>query len=178
MADQMKFTAMAKAFVAPLAAAALIIGGGAFYGGMQYAESKRPAGPGGAQRMMLGEGGPEGTLRMRGDGQQGGFRGGQGDSAGGFVSGEIIAKDDMSVTVKLRDGGSKIILYSTSTEIGKFVDGAAADLEVGKTVMATGKANQDGSVTAQTIQLRPDGAMMPTGRFGGDAQDAPQEGTR
>jgi hypothetical protein len=91
---------------------------------------------------------------------------------GGLAAGEIIAKDDASVTVKLRDGGTKIVFVSDKTEIGKAVVGSAADLEVGKTVMATGMPNADGSLTAQNIQLRADGGAFmlfggPDGAQGG-----------
>ena len=82
---------------------------------------------------------------------------------GGVVSGEIIAKDDTSVTIKLNNGGSKIVFYSEITDISKTIEGAATDLEVGKTIMASGTTNTDGSITAKTIQLRSavDSAMVP-----------------
>jgi len=92
-----------------------------------------------------------GNFRNRAGGQQG----------NGFVNGEIIAKDDpakdgagKSITVKSNDGSSKIVFFSSTTKIMKSVDGSPGDLAIGKQVSVNGAANQDGSVTAQTIQLR------------------------
>ncbi len=137
---------------------AVVAGGGSFYGGMQYAESKGLKGIGGANTQNFRTLSPEeraqrGTQFM---GQNGvGGRGMRQGAAGGFVSGDILSKDDKSITVKLLDGGSKIIFFSDATEIGKFVAGTKDDLETGKAVMVTGKANSDGSVTAQSLQVRP-----------------------
>ena len=74
---------------------------------------------------------------------------------GGAVTGSVIAKDATSVTVKGRDGSSKIVLYSGSTQISKSAAGSIDDIIVGSQVSAIGTQNSDGSVTAQTIQLRP-----------------------
>jgi len=116
----------------------LIVGAGAFFGGMKYGQSK------GFQIQP--------RFQEMGANIGNRFRSGQG---GGFVSGEIISKDGTTITIKLPDGGSKIIFYSDATEISKFTNGTLSDLETGKTVMISGSANQDGSITAQSIQLRP-----------------------
>ncbi len=129
---------------------AIILGGGAFFGGMKYAQNKA------SHNTIQGQ---KQRLQQMGTSAGAGMRGGQalqtGGQAGGFVSGEIMSGDDKSITVKLRDGGSKIIFYSDTTTVDKFVSGDGNDLEVGKTVSVNGKANQDGSIAAQSIQIRP-----------------------
>lgn len=124
----------------------LVISSGAFYGGMKYSQSKRG-------NPNFGNLSPEQRQQL-GANARGGFRSGNQEGAN-FTAGDIIAKDDKSVTVKLRDGGSKIIFFSDSTEVVKSVSGTASDLEIGKTITVNGTANQDGSITAQSIQLRP-----------------------
>ncbi len=74
---------------------------------------------------------------------------------GGFTGGEIIAKDDKSITVKLPDSGSKIIFFDANTKVSKSVAGATTDLTVGTQVSVTGTPNADGSVNATTVQIRP-----------------------
>ena len=119
------------------------VGVGAFYGGMKYSENKALSD---RQQRMQQFGANFGGFRLgSGSGQRGGS---------GFTAGEIIAKDDKSVTVKLQNGGSKIVFLSDSTEITKSAAGALSDLEIGKNIIVNGTANSDGSITAQTIQLR------------------------
>lgn len=138
-----------KKFLPLIIIAVVVVGGCAFYGGMKFGGSKGQKGfqAGGAMQDQR-WGGATGAAGAR----QGG------GNMGNLANGEILSKDDQSITIKMRDGGSKIIFFSTSTEVGKFVTGTVADLIVGQTIMATGKTNTDGSVTAQTIQLR---APMP-----------------
>lgn len=121
----------------------IVIGGGAFYGGMKYAIGKNS----GRQ-----------TQKFQAMSAGGGFKNNKagGIGKGDFPIGEIIAKDDKSVTIKIGDGGSKIIFYSDSTKIEKNVSGITADLEIGKTIIVNGKTNTDGSISAQSIQIRPE----------------------
>ena len=129
----------------------IAVAGGAFYGGMKYAQSKAAAGFSQADFQNLRNLSPE--ERQQRVQQFGasvpGLRAGANS-----VSGEIISKDEKSITVKLRDGGSKIVFFSDSTGVTKSTNGTLDDLEVGKTISIDGTANQDGSVTAKSIQLR------------------------
>lgn len=127
---------------------AVMVGGGAFYGGMKYQQSKIPF------RQNFQNLSPEERQQRI---QQMGVTGNR--TGAGFATGEVISKDDKSITVKIQNGGSKIIFYSNNTEISKFATGTPDDLEVGKTVTVNGTTNQDGSITAQSIQISPE---MPT----------------
>ncbi|HVM91137.1 MAG TPA: hypothetical protein VMU11_04570 [Verrucomicrobiae bacterium] len=135
---------------------AVIFGAGGFYGGMQYANSQRGAG---AARFAAG--GAAGFQRTGGQGGNAQFRGGQGGAfAGGGASGEVLSKDDKSLTLKLADGGSKVVYLSASTTVSKMDTGSIDDVAQGSNVMVIGSPNADGSVTASMIQLRPARAMM------------------
>ncbi|MEK7631054.1 MAG: DUF5666 domain-containing protein [Patescibacteria group bacterium] len=88
------------------------------------------------------------TMRLR-DGSGGRMMGGD------FATGEIIASDDKSITIKLPTGGSKIIFLTDQTPIMKSTASARTDITVGTNVMINGKPNQDGSLSAESIQIRP-----------------------
>lgn len=122
-----------------MAVVVIVLVAGSFYGGTVYAKSST----GGA--------GARGAA-FRGGAQGQAFAGGQ---RGGFVTGEVIAKDATSITIKPRTGGSQIVFVSGSTAVMKAVSGTANDIVIGSQVTVTGAANQDGSVNAQMVQLRP-----------------------
>jgi len=132
-----------------VSAVVLIVGIGSFYGGMKYDQNKNSPLGKGLDQARFQQFGTSGSNRT---GMQG----------SGFVSGDIISQDDKSITIKLRDarlpdgqGGSKIIFLSASTSISKMTTGSLKDLATGQQVTVTGTTNQDGSVTAQSIQIRP-----------------------
>lgn len=131
---------------------ALLVGMGSFYGGMAYANAKSPM-----RAFQRGQGGMMGGDARRGGNQA--FRI-QGGMMGGFVAGEVLSNDGKTLTLKMRDGSSKLVLIGESTEVSLFVAGKPADIEVGKNVSVQGNANTDGSVTAQSIQLRPASAPL------------------
>ncbi len=114
----------------------------AFFIGMNYGKSKVTA----ANMMRLGG--------MNRTAQFGGMNGG-GRGMGGNTFGQIISKDDKSMTISLPGGGSKIVFFGPSTKIMKSVDGTAADLVTGTTVIITGTPNTDGSINAESVQIRP-----------------------
>jgi hypothetical protein len=131
---------------------AVVVGGGAFYGGMKYQQSKN------SLSRVSGQGFQNLTEEQRQQMLQGnagaGVQSGRGNGAN-FLAGEVISKDEKSLTLKASDGGSKIIFFSASTKISKMIDGSADDLEIGKTITVNGQQNSDGSYTASTIQLTP-----------------------
>ncbi len=122
-----------------------VIGCGSFYGGMKYGTSKAATN---IQSMRQARG------QQFVGGGIGGPRGGQ-NAGGSFTTGEIISKDDKSITIQVRGGGSKIIFLTTTTPITKNATGSTEDLNTGTQVVITGKTNTDGSVSAESIQVRP-----------------------
>lgn len=141
--------------IIPIALATVVAGGGGFFGGMKY-DASRTSNRGGQFQNFANL-----TAEQRAAMQQ---RGGVAGSAtgtarrignGGMINGEILSKDDSSITVKESAGGSKIVFLSPSTTISKMTDGTTDDLLVGETIIVNGATNADGSVAAQSIQLRP-----------------------
>ena len=110
-----------------------------FYGGTRYAQSKTNTSS--ASTVRNSQFATRGTRFNSG--------------AGGFATGEIISKDDKSITLKIRDGGSKIIFVSSGTSVTKSVSGKIEDLKIGENIMVQGQNNSDGSITAESLQIRP-----------------------
>jgi hypothetical protein len=115
---------------------------GAYYAGTKHGKSNTLA----LQSQMRNSGGANGARRF--------------GTGGGLISGDVVSKDDTSMTIKMRDGSSRIVLYSGTTQVLKSSSGLASDVVAGSTVSVQGTQNADGSVTAQSIQIRP--AMPPT----------------
>lgn len=124
----------------------IIVVGGAFLAGMKYQQSRQPTF---ARQFGNGQPGNGIFLQKGGQGMMGGRAGLR------PVTGSIISSDQDSITVKLPDGSSRIVLLTDKTEINKASQGTKDDLKVGEAVAAFGQENSDGTVTAQNIQLNP-----------------------
>ena len=125
---------------------AVVVGAAAFFGGMQFQKTQVVASagftaPNGSQRFMQGEKGGTAGNRMFASGQN------------APVSGEIISADDASITVKMQDGSTKIVILSDKTTINKSSTAVKTDLKTGEKVTAFGTKNADGSITAQMVSL-------------------------
>lgn len=128
----------------------IVVASAAFFGGMKYQQNAQANG---FRQFQSGQGQ---RLGMMG-------QGGNGASRNGFrpVSGDIISTSDNSITVKLSDGSTKIVILSDKTVVDKTSTASKSDLKVGEKVSAFGTANSDGSVTAQNIQLNPQIRVVP-----------------
>lgn len=154
----------------------LAVGGGMFLAGMKYQDSRGTSvaaatqAPGGARNgnmqgppgMQGGSGNMQGPPNMQG---------GSGNMPGGFASGEVVSKDNKSITIKLQDGSSKTIYFSDSTTVSITDAGSVSDLKAGQTVTVIGSNSSNGNVTAQSIQIRPAGSQDfgPGGMMGAGA---------
>ena len=137
--------------------AVIVVGAAAFFGGTVY-EKGSLSKQGLLRNSNGGSGGGNQQGRPGGGRAFGGGQGGNGEPNGGqgdFTSGQVISKDDKSITIKTRDGGTKIVFFSDSTTIAKSVSGSSSDISNGQQVMASGKTNPDGTLTADNIQIRP-----------------------
>jgi len=130
----------------------LVALGAGFFGGVQFQKSQKVKTPSGFQGGLQ-DGLGKGTTTTR-NGTAGMNRNGNQP-----VSGEITSIDDTGVTIKTADGGSKIIIFSSSTKVNKTTEGSKSDLTKGATVMIIGTTGTDGTVTAQTVNI---GNITPT----------------
>ncbi|MCL4364453.1 DUF5666 domain-containing protein [Patescibacteria group bacterium] len=126
--------------VVSLVLVAVVFGAIGFYGGTLYQKNQQPS-------LLTQFGNRTGQFAA---GQNARFRNG-----GGRVVGQIVSVDSSSMTVKMQDGSSKIVLFSDKTAIDKAASASASDLKNGEAVSVFGTTNSDGSVTAQNIQLNP-----------------------
>lgn len=124
----------------------VLLSGAMFFTGSWYGSQKNKTLAGGNGGMRAGA--QFGTKGAGGQGARTGMV-----RAGGLNRGEVISKDASTITLKLVDGGSKVLLYSPATVVNKTTTGSLDDIKVGGSIMVTGDANPDGSITAKSLQL-------------------------
>jgi len=130
----------------------IVVGASSFYGGALYGKksvaSKRASIQDSSKQFARGNKQLTGTKGTSDNGR--------------FINGQITAKDNSSITIKLLNDSSKIIFLSGSTPIGKTVNGSSSDLSIGQNVIVNGTANSDGSIVAQNIQIRSNHSSPPS----------------
>lgn len=130
---------------------ALVVGGGCFYWGMVYGK--------GLGKGLMGKNfNPEQLgANFEGMGQRGNRAMGTGATGLGMLIGEVVSQDNQSLTLSIKDSGTKIVFFSSSTQVMETKQVSLSDITVGSSLMVNGKQNTDGSLTAQSIQIRPVG---------------------
>ncbi len=129
--------------------ALLVVGLGAgFFGGFEFKNYQNQK-----ARSAFTTGGSNGAQRYMGTGRADSTNGMM--NRGGIVTGSILSMDDKSITVKLADGSTKIILFSGSTTYSNTVTAKVTDLKVGSEISTFGATNSDGSITATSVQINP-----------------------
>jgi hypothetical protein len=131
--------------ILPILIVIVVAGGIGFYVGTKVSSGTAPT-----LGQFRGGPGTVGTASSTRTGRQGGMN-------GGFTGGEVVSVSDTSLTVELSDGGSKIILLSPTTRVFAITESSLLSVATGTEVSVTGTTNSDGSVTADTIQVRPAG---------------------
>jgi len=124
-----------------LAILIVIFAVGGFFAGIKYQQGKS-----GSYSSSGTDQGGRGQFAQRRGGQSGAFR---------PTTGEIVGADATTMTVKLQDGSTKLVLLSDKTQINKAEKATKDDLKNGVQVAVFGTTNADGSITAQTVQLNP-----------------------
>ncbi len=143
-----------------IAVIGLAVAGGTFFAGRAYGRSQSVVPGRGSNNAMMFNRGANGGMGGGGVPRGGVLMGGAAPTAG-----EIIAHDASSITVKLRDGGSKIVLLSASTTIAKLSPATHQDLISGTQVIIQGPVANDGTLTARSVQIVPPGASTTFRRF-------------
>lgn len=136
---------------------AAIAGAGGFWGGTIYQKSQittmmgNQMGGRGEGVSQLGRNGMNGNTSKTTNNNVPAMNG----RGGGAISGEVTAKDDKSLTVKMTDGSSKIVIISDSTTYHLSAESDLNKIDVGTKVATFGTSNADGTLTANSIEINP-----------------------
>jgi hypothetical protein len=118
-----------------------VVGGLAFWSGVQYQKKQRVNI--GSGQLANGAAAPVREMPGRNETTQ----------LGRAVNGEIISVEVEPITIKTQDDDTKIVVYSDSTRVSKTSEGSIADLQIGEQVTVVGAEDTSGVVTAQNISI-------------------------
>ncbi len=145
------------------------VAAGSFYGGTVYGKNQARAQLAAARQgaaAILGQGGQPLDPAQAGQGgaaarRQGalGVQGGPGGQGGGVVFGEITEVKAGVLVITDNNGKQTQVTVTDTTLIEKNASVSLADLKQGETVIVSGSAGSDGSVTARSVQVSPAGRM-------------------
>lgn len=74
---------------------------------------------------------------------------------GGALNGEVTAKDNKTLTIKLSDGSSKIVILSDNTTYRTSTETTQDKVEIGTKIAAFGTTSTDGTTVATSIEVNP-----------------------
>jgi hypothetical protein len=151
----------------------LAIAGASFYGGMLFGKSQAQSSLA-DQRAVLIQGGFQGQGQAAGlpvpaNGTPGAFRQRNGQD-GSFTFGTIKQIGDGTLVISDNNGKEMQVKVTDTTLIEKNQSVKLVDLAEGETVMVSGSAAADGTITARSVQV------APQGRFGFGGQGALDRG--
>jgi hypothetical protein len=140
----------------------LILLAGSFYGGMILGERRAQVDLPEAFRERMaqfGQGDPASSGAVEGRLSQGGF-GRLGGQGGGLI-GQIEEISGDTIVVTGFDGQQTIVQITDTTLIEKYASVTASELAPGEQVTISGSENEDGSITARSVQVAPAGRFAP-----------------
>jgi len=140
----------------------LAVGGGAFYGGMKFRENQLKKDPsalfteiGGVRQGTRGAFAGQGSGAFPSapsDGQEAPAGAGQTSQSRSGTMGTIESIEGDLVTIKTNDGSTVQVQTSDTTLVEQLASVTVSDLKVGESVVVSGTKNEDGSITARSIQ--------------------------
>ncbi|HUW11907.1 MAG TPA: DUF5666 domain-containing protein [Anaerolineae bacterium] len=146
----------------------LILLAGSFYGGMVFGEQRAQADLPEAFRERMaqfGQGEPAAPGAVEGQLGQGGF--GRLGGQGGGLFGQIEEINGDTIVVTGFDGQQTVVQITDTTLIEKYASVTASELAPGEQVTVSGSENEDGSITARSVQVAPAGRFAPGAGQGG-----------
>jgi hypothetical protein len=149
----------------------VLIAGASFYGGLVFGKNQASASAA-TVPMNFPEGfQPPGGAAAPGDGARPFGGRGQGGAAGdgaaagnvpdGMTFGQIESIDGSTLTLLTQTGGAVTVQVTDTTLIEKNTSVDVTDLATGDAVIVSGSDNDDGSITARSVQVAPAGRFMP-----------------